>query len=66
MIRGAMVIFTAAFSVIFLKRRLYIQHYAGLALVVLGISIVGLSSVLYSAKGVYGWVKQGTWLSMLP
>jgi drug/metabolite transporter (DMT)-like permease len=51
MIRGAMVLFTAMFSVIFLKRRLYVQHFAGLALVVMGIAIVGLSSVLYNAKG---------------
>eukprot|EP00123_Amoebidium_parasiticum_P012531 comp21422_c0_seq1/m.29529 comp21422_c0_seq1/g.29529 ORF comp21422_c0_seq1/g.29529 comp21422_c0_seq1/m.29529 type:complete len:430 (-) comp21422_c0_seq1:524-1813(-) len=51
MIRGATVLFTAIFSVIFLKRKLYIQHMAGLFFVVAGICVVGLSSVLYNNSG---------------
>eukprot|EP00128_Syssomonas_multiformis_P017031 Colp12_sorted_trinity150504_noHs@30295 len=51
MLRGAMVIFTAMFSVIFLKRRLRLQHYLGLFFVVSGIAIVGLSSVLFESSG---------------
>eukprot|EP00124_Ichthyophonus_hoferi_P002206 Ihof_evm8s141 gene=Ihof_evmTU8s141 len=50
MIRGATVLFTAIFSVIFLKRRLYIQHIIGLIFVITGIFLVGLSSVLFSTK----------------
>eukprot|EP01134_Creolimax_fragrantissima_P001292 CFRG1292T1 len=48
MIRGAMVLFTAVFSVVFLKRKLFANHYLGLTLVIIGIFTVGLASVLYS------------------
>ncbi|CAG8592375.1 4856_t:CDS:2 [Ambispora gerdemannii] len=47
MLRGAVVIFTAAFSIIFLKRILYTYHWISLFLVVLGVAIVGLSSALF-------------------
>ncbi|KNC85834.1 hypothetical protein SARC_02017 [Sphaeroforma arctica JP610] len=51
MIRGAMVLFTAVFSVVFLKRTLFLKHYIGLSIVILGIVVVGLASVLYSKPG---------------
>ncbi|CAG8474364.1 1403_t:CDS:2 [Ambispora leptoticha] len=50
MLRGAVVIFTAAFSIIFLKRTLYAFHWASIFLVVLGVTIVGLSSVLFPPR----------------
>ncbi|CAG8762674.1 17656_t:CDS:2, partial [Cetraspora pellucida] len=47
MLRGAVVLFTGSFSVLFLRRRLYPYHWFSLILVVLGVSIVGMSSVLF-------------------
>lgn len=46
MTRGAIVIFTCLFSVIFLGRRQYRYHIAGVGLVVLGITLVSLSALL--------------------
>lgn len=50
MLRGAMVFFTALFSIIFLGKRLNFQHFLGLFLVVLGITVVGLANLLYSSS----------------
>ncbi|KAI8584604.1 hypothetical protein K450DRAFT_217090 [Umbelopsis ramanniana AG] len=47
MLRGAVVIFTGVFSYFFLKRRMTRWQWISLFLVVSGVSIVGLSSVLY-------------------
>lgn len=44
MVRGGVVVITAAFSVIFLKKKMLLFQYVGCGLVILGISIVGLSS----------------------
>ncbi|KAG1455843.1 hypothetical protein G6F56_006970 [Rhizopus delemar] len=46
MLRGAVVIFTGLFSFFFLGRRLRPYEWLSLAMVVLGVAIVGLSSVL--------------------
>nr|CAG8600256.1 2439_t:CDS:2 [Entrophospora candida] len=50
MLRGAVVLFTGIFSVLFLRRHLYPYHWFSLLLVVLGVIIVGMSSVLFSPK----------------
>ncbi|CAG8546087.1 1568_t:CDS:2, partial [Scutellospora calospora] len=47
MLRGAVVLFTGTFSVLFLRRRLHPYHWFSLFLVVLGVSIVGMSSILF-------------------
>merc|ERR1719160_451647 len=44
MTRGAIVIFTCAFSSIFLGRRQFLFHYFGVGLVFLGITLVSLSA----------------------
>lgn len=46
MTRGANVIFTCIFSILFLKRRQYKFHLVGVALVAAGISLVSLSAFL--------------------
>ena len=46
MLRGSLVVFTGIFSVIFLKRKLYLYHYLGIFLVMAGCAVVGLVSVL--------------------
>ncbi|KAI8379428.1 uncharacterized protein BYT42DRAFT_568743 [Radiomyces spectabilis] len=47
MLRGAVVIFTGLFSYFFLNRRLRPYEWFSLVLVVVGVAIVGLSSVLF-------------------
>jgi drug/metabolite transporter (DMT)-like permease len=49
MTRGAIVIFTCLFSVVFLGRRQYRYHIAGVALVFLGITLVSLSTFINPA-----------------
>jgi len=44
--RGGNIIITCAFSVFFLKRKIYKHHYFGIGLLVLGLFTVGLSEVL--------------------
>ncbi|OBZ87118.1 Solute carrier family 35 member F6 [Choanephora cucurbitarum] len=50
MLRGAVVIFTGLFSYMFLNRRLRTYEWFSLVMVVFGVSIVGLSSVLFPQK----------------
>ncbi|KAJ1335256.1 Transmembrane protein C2orf18 [Microdochium nivale] len=47
MTRGALVLFVGLFSVIFLKRKLYLFHWTSLFGVVLGVAVVGLAGYLY-------------------
>lgn len=46
--RGAIVIITAIFSVIFLKRKQYGHHLISLAVIVAGVALVGWASLYYS------------------
>ncbi|KAJ9496337.1 hypothetical protein LTR99_005528 [Exophiala xenobiotica] len=48
MTRGALVLFVGLFSVLFLKRKLYLYHWVSLLIVVLGVALVGLAGILYS------------------
>jgi drug/metabolite transporter (DMT)-like permease len=48
MTRGALVLFVGLFSVIFLKRKLYLYHWFSLFIVVLGVGIVGLAGALFT------------------
>jgi drug/metabolite transporter (DMT)-like permease len=50
MLRGAVVIFTGLFSYIFLNRRFKPYEWFSLFMVVVGVGIVGLSSVLFPQK----------------
>ncbi|EED20003.1 nucleotide-sugar transporter, putative [Talaromyces stipitatus ATCC 10500] len=47
MTRGALVLFVGLFSVLFLRRRLYMYQWFALVIVVLGVGIVGLSGALF-------------------
>jgi drug/metabolite transporter (DMT)-like permease len=49
MLRGAIVIFVALFSVIFLNRKLQLYQWVSLLSIVLGVSLVGLSGILKSS-----------------
>jgi drug/metabolite transporter (DMT)-like permease len=46
MMRGMIIIFTSLMSILFLKRRLYRQHWSSLGTIFLGVFMVGLSSFL--------------------
>ncbi|KAG4086431.1 hypothetical protein H8356DRAFT_1734936 [Neocallimastix lanati (nom. inval.)] len=46
MLRGAVVIFTGFFSVVFLKRKLSKSQWIALFLVMIGVSIVGMSNII--------------------
>jgi drug/metabolite transporter (DMT)-like permease len=48
MLRSAVVVFTAFMSVAILKRKLRAFHWASIALVVAGVSVVGYVSIKYS------------------
>ncbi|EXJ81498.1 hypothetical protein A1O3_07791 [Capronia epimyces CBS 606.96] len=48
MTRGALVLFVGLFSVLFLKRRLFLYHWISLVIVVLGVAVVGLAGAIYS------------------
>ncbi|TAQ84393.1 hypothetical protein B7494_g7290 [Chlorociboria aeruginascens] len=47
MTRGALVLFVGLFSVVFLKRRLYLFQWFALVTVVLGVALVGLAGAIY-------------------
>jgi drug/metabolite transporter (DMT)-like permease len=47
MTRGALVLFVGLFSVVFLKRKLYLYHWFSLFFVVLGVGLVGLAGALF-------------------
>jgi len=49
MLRGMIVVFTGLFSMIFLKRRLYTHHWIGMASIIAGTLVVGVSSVIYGS-----------------
>ena len=46
MTRGALVLFVGLFSVLFLKRKLYLYQWSALFIVVLGVAIVGLAGAI--------------------
>ncbi|KIW74036.1 hypothetical protein PV04_02104 [Phialophora macrospora] len=48
MTRGALVLFVGLFSVVFLKRKLYLYHWFSLVIVVLGVALVGLAGAIYT------------------
>lgn len=48
MTRGALVLFVGVFSVIFLRRKLYMYHWFSLLLVVVGVGLVGLAGAIFS------------------
>ena len=50
MMRGNLVIVTALFSVIFLKRKQYAHHLISLAFIVTGIALVGYFSIEASKR----------------
>jgi hypothetical protein len=50
MTRGALVLFVGLFSVLFLRRRLFLYQWLALVIVVLGVAIVGLSGALFGGN----------------
>ncbi|EYE99364.1 putative nucleotide-sugar transporter [Aspergillus ruber CBS 135680] len=50
MTRGALVLFVGLFSVLFLRRKLYLYQWTALVVVVLGVALVGLSGALFGEE----------------
>jgi drug/metabolite transporter (DMT)-like permease len=48
MTRGALVLFVGLFSVLFLRRKLFLYQWSALFIVVLGVALVGLAGALFS------------------
>ncbi|EAW08130.1 putative nucleotide-sugar transporter [Aspergillus clavatus NRRL 1] len=48
MTRGALVLFVGLFSVLFLRRKLYLYQWISLFIVVLGVALVGLAGALFT------------------
>lgn len=48
MMRGMIIIVTSAFSIIFLKRKLYRHHWTSVGVIFTGVALVGLVAVLGS------------------
>ena len=53
MTRGALVLFVGLFSVLFLRRKLYVYQWLSLVVVVLGVALVGLAGVLFHDQPSY-------------
>lgn len=51
MLRGMIIIVTAAMSIIFLKRKLYRHHWSSIACIFIGVFMVGLAALLYTDSG---------------
>lgn len=49
MTRGALVLFVGLFSVLFLRRKLYLYQWTALFVVVLGVALVGLAGALFGS-----------------
>lgn len=47
MLRGGVILVTALFTVVFLKKKLYTHNYIGCALVIVGIGLVGASKYIF-------------------
>lgn len=50
MMRGSIVVICALFSIIFLKRKLYRHHFAGVLIIVIGDIIVGVAAISSTAN----------------
>jgi drug/metabolite transporter (DMT)-like permease len=50
MLRGMIIIITAAMSIMFLKRKLYLHHWSSIACIFIGVFLVGLAAMLWQDK----------------
>ncbi|GAX77652.1 hypothetical protein CEUSTIGMA_g5095.t1 [Chlamydomonas eustigma] len=48
MLRGTLVLFAGGFTILLLRRKLFIHHWMGMILITAGAAIVGASSIIYS------------------
>ncbi len=57
MLRGLIIIVTACMSIIFLKRKLYRHHWSSIAVIFLGVFMVGLAALLWPGHSSGGETK---------
>jgi drug/metabolite transporter (DMT)-like permease len=60
MTRGALVLFVGLFSVLFLRRKLFLYQWIALFVVVLGVALVGLAGALFSQDQGHDISRDGT------
>jgi len=65
MLRGTLVLFAGAFTVLILRRQLFIHHWLGMVLITAGAALVGASSVIYASNTAGGSNLAG-WHSAAP
>lgn len=73
MLRGTLVLFAGAFTVLILRRQLFIHHWLGMVLITAGAALVGASSVLYqnpsgssNTTSLAHWPHQTAWQTAGP
>ncbi len=54
MLRGTLVLFAGAFTVVILRRRLFSHHWLGMVLITAGAALVGASSIIYAQEDADG------------
>jgi drug/metabolite transporter (DMT)-like permease len=59
MTRGALVLFVGLFSVLFLRRKLFLYQWSALFIVVLGVALVGLAGALFSGDSGHDITQDG-------
>ena len=55
MLRGTLVLFAALFTLLFLRRRLFVHHWLGVLLISAGAAIVGAASILHNYPSGSHW-----------
>lgn len=50
MLRGTLVLFAGMFTIVILRRQLFIHHWLGMVLITAGAALVGASSVIYASN----------------
>ncbi len=51
MLRGMIIIVTSAFSIIFLKKKLYRHHWTSVAVIFTGVALVGVAAIMQKQEG---------------
>lgn len=50
MLRGTIIIITAAMAIIFLKKKLYLHHWSSMAVIFIGVFLVGLAALVIKSS----------------
>ena len=65
MLRGGVIVLVAIFSVTILKRKLYGHNFLGIFLVIIGVTMVGLSAILNNSGDDSNSSNQGLGVALI-